>query len=415
MPQPTPGSTSTRPQFKARQRAEVISGVVLVIVCIGVGIITLVTIEEIRIPRWLWAALLVVCVAAAFIAAEARKPFNLITYAVAIASSWALFLTIEHRGMLVVILIVVAAVGCYVVPLWAVTLVAIANSGIILVYMHLEELGPFDAVAVTLFYGFIHLLAVMSTFEVIQESRLRTMLEQRNVQLTAAAVMLEDSARTSERLRISRELHDLIGHQLTVLNLEMEAARHRNTQGDAYACGEHIDRASTVAKDLLGDVRSTVSEFRDTGARDMAGALERMASAVPSLDIHITVNEDVHPEEDQATTLIRAGQEIMTNTVRHSHAQSLWLQIDRTDGKIRLVGHNDGPVSEKFEPGNGLRGLRERVELQGGTLEVTPHDGFRVEIHLPEQLSPMHSGVERTVAASWTAGGTFQGAGRGEP
>lgn len=412
MSQPIPVPTSTRPQFKARQRAEVISATVLVLACLAIGVVTLVAIDDILISRWLWGGLLVFCVATAFFAPETRPPLNWVLYLVAMLTSWVLFATIANQGMLVVILVVVAALGNYVVPMWGVSLVSVANCVVIFMHMWLTEgMDVPAATAVTIFYGFIHSLAVMGTFEIIQEGCLRTVLEQRNVQLTAAAVMLEDSARTSERLRISRELHDLIGHQLTVLNLEMEAARHRNTQGDAYACGEHIGRASTVAKELLGDVRSTVSEFRDTSARDMTGALERMASAVPSLDVHIAVDDDVHPQDDQARMLIRAGQEIMTNTVRHANAQSLWLHVNRTRGDIRLVGRNDGPGIAEFEPGNGLRGLQERVELQGGTLDVTPHDGFRVEIRLPEQLKPLRSGIDRAVTAADAAGG----AGRGEP
>lgn len=377
--------TSPRSQFLTRQRIEQFTGVVLALVCLGVGAVTLIAIDVVYISRWLWAVLLIICVAATFYSAEGRRPVHRLSYVLGVVSSWALFVTIDHQGMISVLMVVAAAVGCYVVPMWAVSLVVVANNALILVFMLVHDLEPLDAVAVTFFYAFIHLLAFLSTFEIIQESRLRALLEQRNVQLTAAGVMLEDSARNSERLRISRELHDLIGHQLTVLNLELEAARHRNTQGDAFACAEHIDQAATVAKDLLGDVRGTVSELRNTEPGDVADALERMAAAVPSLDVHIRVGRDVHPEDDLATTLIRAAQEIMTNTVRHSEATSLWIDAARDNGEIRLTGHDNGPTTTAFAPGNGLRGLQERVEIMGGSMDVSTRDGFTVEIRLPER------------------------------
>lgn len=102
-------------------------------------------------------------------------------------------------------------------------------------------------------------------------------MEQKNLELEAAGVLLENSAATNERLRISRELHDLIGHQLTVLNLELEAAKHR----EGSQAHQHVDQAANVAKDLLANVRTTVGELREAGPRGLQQSLERMAGAVP--------------------------------------------------------------------------------------------------------------------------------------
>ncbi|MGO1437533.1 MAG: hypothetical protein ACTH0D_13070 [Candidatus Corynebacterium faecigallinarum] len=114
-----------------------------------------------------------------------------------------------------------------------------------------------------------------------------------------------------------------------------------------------------MAKELLGDVRSTVSAMRDSDAGDITEALERMASAVPSLEVHVRVDDDVRPDESQATVLIRAAQEIMTNTVKHTEAAELSIEISRTNGVLRLLGKNDGNITSSYTPGNGLRGLED--------------------------------------------------------
>lgn len=374
---------SARSQARAGQIADQLAGTSMLVVCIGVGAFVLIQSPRTLIPVWSWILLFAVCVATAFAAAAYRSSF----YAVAVVTSWALVLTMaDSTGAMSVVLISVAAIGTYILRMRWVAVVIAANSVVLLVSFLTFGVPLDQAVFITVFYGFIHVAVALMTYTLIKEQSLRVLLEERNVQLTAAGVMLEDSARTSERLRISRELHDLIGHQLTVLNLELEAARHRNTQGDAYACGEHIGQASAVAKELLGDVRSTVSEFRDTEASDVTDALGRMASAVPSLAVRIVVDDDVHPDDTQATTLIRAAQEIMTNTVKHSDATKLWLEVTRSDGEVRLAGHDNGTTAVSYRPGNGLLGLEERVLPLGGTLGVTPGDGFRVEVTLPEQL-----------------------------
>lgn len=383
--------TTARPghQVKARQRAEFLSGAAIVLVCLGIGVSSLIIFEDILIPRWSWALLLLVCVLCAFFSNFLGYRLAAPVYLIAVVSSWGLLLTVRNQGFVEVILIVVAACGSFVVPLWGIITVIMANCAVITLHVAVQGADARTTVIVACFYLFIHVAAVTSTYVMLQESRLRAELEERNVQLTAAAVMLEDSARTAERLRISRELHDLIGHQLTVLNLELEAARYRNRHGDADSSGRHIAQAAAVAKDLLGDVRSTVSEMRDSEPGDIADALKRMASAVPSLEVNILVDDDIRPDDSQATVLVRAAQEIMTNTVKHSDAAELSVKITRADGTLHLLGQNDGSVTNTYTPGNGLRGLEERIQLLRGTFTVVPRDGFRVEISLPETPDPL--------------------------
>ncbi|MGO1226527.1 MAG: sensor histidine kinase [Brachybacterium sp.] len=144
------------------------------------------------------------------------------------------------------------------------------------------------------FYLMIQLATVFSTLTLLREKRMRTELAQAHVDLKAAGILLAESTRTAERLRISRELHDLIGHQLTVLTLNLEAARHVGPD----RAREHVARADAVARGLLRDVRSTVGELR-TQPVDLQEALRSMVEGIPGLQVDIAVDPDLNLGEEQ--------------------------------------------------------------------------------------------------------------------
>lgn len=364
-----------------RRLAETYSGLAIFALCLGIGVLMLVLGPHPYIPAWMWFALFLTSLAAVFTAGSGALPrrWTWISYGVSLVTAWAAMLTVPQQGMFVVVLVVIAAVGSYIVPLRAVAAVVVLNCTVILV--HLIALGAdlAEAVAVTIFYLIIHSASVLSTYALSRETRMRAELEEKNLALAAASMLVEDSAKTAERLRISRELHDLIGHQLTVLNLELEAAKHRGSGG----AQEHIHRAGLVAKELLADVRTTVGELREAESADLRGHLEQLAAAVPSVEIHVGVDDDVVADEEQTAALVRAAQEIITNTVKHSQAGELLVTLTQHGGQLRLRCVNDGDTPHRITEGHGLTGLRERIGLLGGTMEVTPSPEFTVEVHLP--------------------------------
>src|SRR5699024_3798770 len=136
------------------------------------------------------------------------------------------------------------------------------NSGVILLALQLSTADLFETLMVGGFYMLIQLASAFRTATLPREKRMRTELAQAHVELKAEGILLAESTRTAERLRISRELRDLIGHQLTVLTLNLEAARHL----DAEQGRPHIERADEVARGLLRDVRATVGEMRSRPA-----------------------------------------------------------------------------------------------------------------------------------------------------
>lgn len=362
-------------------RAQTYSGAAILGLCLAIGVIMLAAGADPYVPVWLWILLFLGCLVTIFwaVGISTNRRVQLVLYAAAVLMSWAVMWLMPAQGTLSVLLIVVAATGSYVLSVKAVFGVVVLNCLAIMGHLWILGEEPAEYLAFTAFYLILHIAAVLSTYAQARESRVRAELEEKATELEAASVLLEDSAKTAERLRISRELHDLIGHQLTVLNLELEAAKHR----EGEQARAHTDQAAAVAKDLLADVRSTVGELRDAGPGDLRTALQRIASAVQSLEISIEVAPEVTVDEQQAQALLRAGQEIITNAVKHSEAYKLWITLEQDSPGVRLRGTNDGLSPRRVVPGHGLQGLRERVELLGGTLTLTPHPHFTVEVSLP--------------------------------
>ena len=356
------------------------SGLAMLVVAVAVAVPGLFGAVELVIGRGWWIAAFVVLLVALLTATAAPEPGRLrhLAYGVAVVASWVLVLTARHLGLLPVLLVLTAAVSVYVVPLYAGLAVVGLNTAVI-TFVAVSATRMLAELALTVgFYLLIQLASLLSSMTLLREQRMRRELAAAHVELKAAGLRLEESARTEERLRISRELHDLIGHQLTVLTLELETARHL----DGAAARGHVERADRVARELLGDVRATVGQLR-TEPVDLAQALRRMARDLPGLDVSIDVSPDVCVDEERGAAFVRAAQEIITNTIRHAEAHRLRISVTGDDTVTVLDARDDGRGARNPAFGNGLRGLRERFQALGGELVVEPAAGFRVTARVP--------------------------------
>lgn len=208
-------------------------------------------------------------------------------------------------------------------------------------------------------------------------------LRRLNAELRATRALLAESSRANERVRISRELHDLLGHHLTALSLNLEVASHR-TEGDARA---HVRQAQSLTRLLLSDVRDVVSELRKDVSIDLSEALARLVEGVPKVKVHVRLPEDIRVDgAEHAQILLRVAQEALTNALRHGKADNLWLTFSRReDGAIEVTAEDDGAGCEVAIAGNGLTGMAERLRRFGGELMIdsAPGRGFRLRAILP--------------------------------
>lgn len=235
---------------------------------------------------------------------------------------------------------------------------------------------------VGLFFGYSSFTFVTSLVAK-RQAEARGELHRLNAELRATRALLAESSRANERVRISRELHDLMGHHLTALSLNLEVAAHR-TEGDARA---HVRQAQSLARLLLSDVREVVSELRKDVAIDLSEALKRLVEGVPGVHVHLNVPAGFAVDDaERAQVLLRVAQEILTNSVRHGKAHNLWLSFARReDGTIEVRAEDDGVGCEMPQAGHGLTGMSERLGRYGGelTFDSALGRGFRLHAVLP--------------------------------
>lgn len=231
------------------------------------------------------------------------------------------------------------------------------------------------------YFGF-QLFIMSSTYATLNEAKAKRELAQVNAELRATQNLLADSSRVSERLRIARELHDVIGHHLTALSLNLEVAS-RISEGKAK---EHVERSHSIAKLLLSDVRDVVRTLREDETIDISKALSSLVEGIPTPQIHLVLpdNLDLH-DPTRAHVLLRCIQEVITNAVKHAKAENLWLSLERTAEGITIRARDDGHGAKTVNAGNGLRGMRERLEQIGGQLSFSsqPGQGFELDAYLP--------------------------------
>ena len=229
----------------------------------------------------------------------------------------------------------------------------------------------------------LQLLLVFTAQALRREAETARALTRTNRELRSAQAIIADRVRDAERLRISRELHDAWGHELTALGLQLEIASHVTEPGRA---NDHVMQAKGLARALLGKVRDVVAALRETERCNLKDALEALAQSVPVPAIHVDISPDVRVSPDQAHALMRCAQEAVTNAVKHAEASNLWLQVTSDGEGVRLVARNDGSARPTVSsPGSGLLGMRERVEHLGGRLAVQAGGGpgFTIDAWLP--------------------------------
>jgi two-component system sensor histidine kinase DesK len=186
-----------------------------------------------------------------------------------------------------------------------------------------------------------------------------------------------------ERLRLARDLHDLLGHSLSLITIKSQLARRLLASTDAAgATGEIVD-IERVARDSLGDVRHAVDGYRQPTFRS---ALSGARAALSAAGIASTVEQEPGPlPAELDTTLAWAVREGVTNVIRHSHAATCSIRLTRDEQKAHLEITDDGPTTDVQVRGNGLRGLQERAAARGGRADAgpLPQGGFRLHVTLP--------------------------------
>lgn len=201
-------------------------------------------------------------------------------------------------------------------------------------------------------------------------------------ELKATQNLLHSTTRRDERLRIARDLHDVLGHHLTALSLQLEVA-NQLSQDSAKT---PIRRAQELARLLLADVRAAVADIRDSNPLDIVSAIQALLQDLTSVAIRLEVADNlVITDARVAEVLFRCAQEAITNVLKHSNASECVLQLQMRSGRVTLQVKDNGHCNKAAVAGYGLTGMRERLASLDGEL-VYNHSaaGFLLIASVPD-------------------------------
>ena len=246
-------------------------------------------------------------------------------------------------------------------------------------------LQPLDLVAALLDAGMSlswMALAFGIGYLAARERRSRIRLAGLHADLLSTQHLMMDTLRLSERASIARNLHDAIGHHLTALNLHLDLGLRQA----GSSAPESLRIARGLAGELLREVRSVVSLDQQVRYLDLRAALQVLADAIPFPRVTLHYDETLAiGKPEHAHAILRCVQEGITNAIRHAGASLVEVHVRAQAGGVSVRIADDGAARAAIREGNGLRGMRERLQALRGTLEIhhRPGQGVDLQASLP--------------------------------
>lgn len=297
-----------------------------------------------------------------------------------IALAFALILLARNSTIPILLVLCAIQIAHAWAPQTSLLMIVLINIGMYFAYRDVWEVkAPLIS---TLMNMSFQAFAALTAWFAFSAEKTRDELAAVNADLLATRSLLDETARDSERLRLSRELHDVAGHKLTALKLNLAAL----ARDPRHADDGQMRLCARLADELLADIRGVVQQMRRDEGLDLGAALQALASPFPRPRMQLQIEPQARVGSlAQAEAVLRAVQEGLTNAVRHSQANTLWVVLRRDHDLLRLDIRDDGRGSGELQAGNGLRGMRERLEGVGGGLDVSRTDtgGVHLQAWLP--------------------------------
>ena len=256
-------------------------------------------------------------------------------------------------------------------------------------------IGLLTALNLILFIGYMVILVGRRTEENEAIRRLNGELEQANgklsvlnTQLKVYAAESERMAETRERNRLAREIHDTLGHALTGITAGADACIEMMDISPDMA-RKQMELIAKTARAGMNEVRRSVRALRPDALEHfrLSEALEQLCSEMQQTS-HTAIRLDMRPtdmrlSQDEEDAVYRIVQESVTNAIRHGHATEIDVQLSGENRHLAIIVQDNGIGCEKVEQGFGLRHMRERLRLLGGSLRIDGKNGFRIEASIP--------------------------------
>ncbi|GIH25852.1 hypothetical protein Aph01nite_41620 [Acrocarpospora phusangensis] len=238
--------------------------------------------------------------------------------------------------------------------------------------------------------GLVLTLAMAAVAAQEQQGRIR--LEESHARLREYAAQVSELSAAAERNRLARDIHDGLGHHLTAVAVLLEKAVTFGDR-DPEVARRALADAQRSAKRALEDVRQSVRTLRaETGRFRLSSALADLAREIgdgrPSVTLDCTGDETGH-DPSALVAIYRAAQEAITNARRHAQATAVTVHVHCDQARARLVVADDGRGFAPDQEGFGLLGMRERVGLAGGSVELDtgPGAGTRLTVTIPRRAA----------------------------
>ena len=217
--------------------------------------------------------------------------------------------------------------------------------------------------------------ALLFSFLVLLNARER----ESNLQLRLAQAEIGRLAKLTERERITRDLHDVLGHTLSLIAVKSELAQKRfNTNPQATFI--EAQQIELLSREALVRVRGTINGY---STASFLSEMDRISAALTSVGLKAECKVDgVEMTSMQESVFAMTLQEAATNIIRHAHAGCCTIELHSTQGAVHLSVADDGRGSPEYD-GFGLRGMQERLRLMGGSLQRTAEHGTRLQACLP--------------------------------
>lgn len=217
-----------------------------------------------------------------------------------------------------------------------------------------------------------------------KEREQRLDLSRINAELLATRAELADVVRRGEQTRIRRELHDGLGHALTVLSLQLDALAEGPSPSRAAAARAALDAVRTEARAAFSV---------EVGALDLESRIAALSAGIPAVSVRVTSPTPTDLKPEAAWVVLRCIQEALTNAWKHGKSREVNIHFHRTGGAVVTRIDSDGvPPAGPLRLGNGLRGMLDRACAIGGRVTFETDRGFAVVLSVPhEHASPAPS------------------------
>ncbi len=235
-------------------------------------------------------------------------------------------------------------------------------------------------------YAAFHFFAVIMQSAISAEQQAKEALAEKNLELQSAQQLLLAASQQTERTRIARNLHDLLGHHLTALTIQLQIASY-HTDAEAKL---QVDKSLQLARLLLSDVREAVSSMRDSTDLNLWQLLQPVVENLPeSLQVEFDIPTELSVSSIlQAQHFLMLVREAVSNTLKHADASKLSIVARLEQQELAVTITDNGKLVANWQWGNGLTGMQERLAECGGSLKVVTNTGaMQLQIRLPQELT----------------------------